>query len=126
MFQSRTHTCNELRLANVGETVTIVGWYENLRKVSKNLGFLVLRDFYGVTQVVVETEYDKVNTNIANLDCFDSLRDERSDNNMVVVDHGKTILKVKESTKVAGILISLLGISLLLVFWKKIIFDNRA
>ncbi len=56
MFQSRTHTCNELRLANAGETVTIVGWYENLRKVSKNLGFLILRDFYGTTQAVIETE----------------------------------------------------------------------
>jgi len=56
MFQSRTHTCNELRSDNIGETVTIVGWYENIRKVSKNLGFLVLRDFYGTTQVVIETE----------------------------------------------------------------------
>lgn len=27
-----------------------------MRKVSKNLGFLILRDFYGITQVVVETE----------------------------------------------------------------------
>ena len=56
MFQSRTHTCNELRLANAGETVTLAGWYENLRRVSKNLGFLILRDFYGETQVVIETE----------------------------------------------------------------------
>ncbi len=56
MFQSRTHTCNELRLANAGETVTLVGWYENMRKVSKNLGFLILRDFYGTTQAVIETE----------------------------------------------------------------------
>ena len=56
MFQSRTHTCSDLRIANVGETVTIVGWYENLRKVSKNLGFLILRDFYGTTQAVIETE----------------------------------------------------------------------
>ncbi len=56
MFQSRTHNCNELRLANVGEKVTIVGWLENVRKVSKNLAFLVIRDFYGTTQAVVETE----------------------------------------------------------------------
>ncbi|MBO4905174.1 MAG: aspartate--tRNA ligase [Lachnospiraceae bacterium] len=56
MTQSRTHNCNQLRIENVGETVTIVGWYDNMRKVSKNLGFLILRDFYGVTQVVVETE----------------------------------------------------------------------
>ncbi|MCI8895988.1 MAG: aspartate--tRNA ligase [Lachnospiraceae bacterium] len=56
MIQSRTHNCNELRLEHAGETVTLVGWFENMRKVSKNLGFLILRDFYGTTQVVVETE----------------------------------------------------------------------
>lgn len=56
MIQSRTHNCNELRITNAGDKVTIVGWYENMRKVSKNLGFLILRDFYGTTQVVVETE----------------------------------------------------------------------
>ena len=56
MTQSRTHNCNELRLSNAGEKVTLVGWYENLRKVSKNLGFLIFRDFYGTTQIVVETE----------------------------------------------------------------------
>ena len=56
MVQSRTHTCNQLRLEDVGKKVTIVGWYDNMRKVSKNLGFLLLRDFYGITQVVVETE----------------------------------------------------------------------
>ena len=55
MIQSRTHNCNELRLSDAGKNVTIVGWYENIRKVSKNLGFLILRDFYGTTQVVIET-----------------------------------------------------------------------
>ncbi len=56
MIQSRTHNCGELRLSDAGKKVTIVGWYENIRKVSKNLGFLILRDFYGTTQIVVETE----------------------------------------------------------------------
>lgn len=56
MIQSRNHNCNELRLSDAGKNVTIVGWYENIRKVSKNLGFLILRDFYGTTQVVIETE----------------------------------------------------------------------
>ena len=56
MVQSRTHNCNQLRLSDVGQKVTIVGFYDNMRKVSKNLGFLILRDFYGVTQVVIETE----------------------------------------------------------------------
>lgn len=56
MIQSRTHTCGELRSRNIGEKVILAGWYENIRKVSKNLGFLILRDFYGTTQIVIETE----------------------------------------------------------------------
>ena len=55
MLQSRTHTCGQLRLANAGENVTIVGWLENVREVGSNFAFLVLRDYYGTTQVVVET-----------------------------------------------------------------------
>ena len=56
MTQSRTHNCNELRISDVGKKTVLAGWYENIRKVSKNLGFLVLRDFYGTTQIVIETE----------------------------------------------------------------------
>ena len=56
MKQSRTHTCGELRLSDVGKQVTIVGWLENVREVGSNFAFLVLRDYYGTTQVVVETE----------------------------------------------------------------------
>ncbi len=55
MFQSRTHTCGELRAANAGENVTLVGWMENVREVGNNFAFVVLRDFYGTTQVVIET-----------------------------------------------------------------------
>ena len=51
----RTHTCGELRAEHVGETVTLAGFLENVREVGQNFAFLVLRDFYGVTQVVVET-----------------------------------------------------------------------
>lgn len=56
MFQSRTHTCGQLRMENVGETVTLAGFMENVRAVGSNFAFVVLRDFYGTTQVVVETE----------------------------------------------------------------------
>lgn len=56
MMQSRTHTCGELRLSDAGKTVTIVGWLENVREVGSNFAFCVLRDFYGTTQVVIETE----------------------------------------------------------------------
>ena len=56
MVQSRTHTCGELRLSDAGKTVTLVGWMENIREVGSNFAFVVLRDFYGTTQVVIENE----------------------------------------------------------------------
>ena len=56
MFQSRTHTCNELRMEHVGQTVKLVGWMENVREVGSSLAFVILRDFYGTTQIVLETE----------------------------------------------------------------------
>ena len=61
MMQNRTHTCGELRLSDAGKQVKISGWMENVRVVSANLAFVVVRDFYGTTQVVAETE-DMVNT----------------------------------------------------------------
>ena len=56
MTQNRTHTCGELRLSDAGKTVRIAGWMENLRIVGANFAFAVIRDFYGTTQVVIETE----------------------------------------------------------------------
>ena len=56
MVQMRTHTCGELRLTDAGKQVKLVGFMENVRAVSANLAFVVLRDFYGTTQIVVESE----------------------------------------------------------------------
>ena len=55
MVQSRTHTCGQLRLEHAGQTVTLAGFMENVREVGQNFAFVVLRDFYGTTQIVVET-----------------------------------------------------------------------
>ena len=55
-MQSRTHTCGELRVTDAGKRVKICGWMENVREVSAALAFVVVRDFYGTTQVVAETE----------------------------------------------------------------------
>ena len=55
-MQSRTHTCGELRVTDAGKRVKICGWMENVREVSGALAFVVVRDFYGTTQVVAETE----------------------------------------------------------------------
>ena len=55
-MQYRTHTCNELRIGDAGKHVRLSGWMENVREVSGNLAFIVLRDFYGSTQLVAEDE----------------------------------------------------------------------
>ena len=55
-MQNRTHTCQELRIGDCGKHVRLSGWMENVREVSAALAFVVLRDFYGTTQIVVEDE----------------------------------------------------------------------
>ena len=52
----RTHNCGQLRMGDVGKSVILSGFLENFREVGGELGFAVLRDFYGTTQVVCETE----------------------------------------------------------------------
>ena len=55
-MQNRTHTCQELRIGDCGKHVRLAGWMENVREVSANLAFVVLRDFYGTTQIVLVNE----------------------------------------------------------------------
>ncbi len=55
MHPYRTHTCNELSSANVGETVRLSGWIYHSREHS-NVLFFDLRDHYGVTQVVIHPD----------------------------------------------------------------------
>ena len=55
-MQHRTHNCGELRLSDCGKQVRLSGWMENIREVSGSLAFVILRDFYGTTQLVLEDE----------------------------------------------------------------------
>ncbi|MYD46851.1 MAG: aspartate--tRNA ligase [Gammaproteobacteria bacterium] len=54
----RTHKCNELRIENVGQKVTLCGWIHNIRNHG-GIVFLDLRDHYGITQIVLEEEFDE-------------------------------------------------------------------
>lgn len=63
--QYRTHSCGELREADIGKQVRVAGWVENIRDHG-GVKFLDLRDHYGVVQIVV---YDDNLLNQVNKEC---------------------------------------------------------
>ena len=55
MNKYRSHTCNELRKNNVGKSIVISGWI-NKKRDHGNLLFIDLRDYYGITQCIIDQE----------------------------------------------------------------------
>jgi aspartyl-tRNA synthetase len=55
MHAYRTHTCGQLRASDVGQTIRLSGWIHRKRDHG-HLLFVDLRDHYGITQIVVDTD----------------------------------------------------------------------
>jgi aspartyl-tRNA synthetase len=53
----RTHTCGQLNISNLGETVTLCGWVQKSRDLGGTT-FIDVRDRYGLTQLVLNTDTD--------------------------------------------------------------------
>lgn len=69
-FKKRTHTCGELRVSDIGKTVTLTGWVD-IRRDLGGVIFIDVRDRYGKTQVVFNPQ-----TNASVHELAGSLRNE--------------------------------------------------
>ncbi len=57
----RTHTCGELEGKHIGQIVTLCGWIQKSRLMGDHLNFIDLRDRYGITQLLVQGDFESSN-----------------------------------------------------------------
>jgi len=98
----RSHTCGELRISNVGDTVKLTGWVQKCRNQG-SIAFLDLRDRYGITQCLFDSGNDayKIASKCGReyVVCIEGKVVERSNKNphrptgdIEIVAHGCTVL----------------------------------
>lgn len=87
----RSHTCGELRIANVSETVILSGWVQGVRDKGSLL-WIDLRDRYGITQITIETEN-------ADKELGDTAR--KLGREFVISVKGKVVERYSKSDKIA-------------------------
>ena len=54
----RTHTCGELNISHLGQSVTLCGWVQKSRDLGGTT-FIDVRDRYGLTQLVLNIDNDE-------------------------------------------------------------------
>lgn len=85
----RTHTCGELRLENVNQTVILSGWVQKVRNLGA-MTFIDLRDRYGITQLVAEeSASEDIKKQIAELG-----------REFVIQIHGKVVERTSKNNKI--------------------------
>lgn len=85
----RTHTCGELRSADVGKNVTLCGWVQRLRDKGA-MAWIDLRDRYGVTQLIFED-------GITAAEIIEEAK--RANREDVVLASGEVVERVKKNDK---------------------------
>jgi aspartyl-tRNA synthetase len=86
----RTHTCGELNISNLGQTVTLCGWVQKSRDLGGTT-FIDVRDRYGLTQLVFNTDSDA------------TLREQSRDlgREFVIKVTGKVVERTKKNAKLS-------------------------
>ncbi|WP_185864718.1 aspartate--tRNA ligase [Blattabacterium cuenoti] len=62
----RTHNCGELRKKDIGKKVILSGWIQNIRNFG-SLFFVDMRDYFGITQIILSKNLLKINNIIISL-----------------------------------------------------------
>ncbi|MGE0077709.1 MAG: aspartate--tRNA ligase [Bacteroidales bacterium] len=86
----RTHNCGELRISNVGNSVTLSGWVQRIRNLG-GMTFIDIRDRYGITQVVIDENSEKSIHDIVG----------KLGREFVVQIHGDVIERASKNTKIS-------------------------